>query len=117
MTSTEVHPYDAPGLSGHEFLLAVMHDPSVDLHLRMQAAEELCRAGLGDIPHVCTLRIVIEGGLPGEYIPTDLEAREVALLQRIYNSGQTLTSLGYFDTPGPLSPTILGGLPIKGRVN
>jgi hypothetical protein len=117
MTSTEAHPYDTPGMPSHEFLLAVMHDPTVDLHLRMQAAEGLCRAGLGDIGTIHTLRIVIEGGLPGEYIPTDLEAREVALVQRIWDSGQTLTSLGYFDTPGPLSPTILAGLPIKGRVN
>jgi hypothetical protein len=117
MTSTEDHTYDTPGISPHDFLLAVMHDRTVDLHLRMQAAEELCRLNLGNIGAIHTLRIVIEGGLPGEYIPTDLEAREVALLQRIYNSGQTLTSLGYFDTPGPLSPTILGGLPTKGRVN
>jgi hypothetical protein len=26
------HPHNLPGISGHEFLLAVMHDPTVDLH-------------------------------------------------------------------------------------
>jgi hypothetical protein len=32
------HPYDAPGLSPLEFLLAVIHDPTVPLNHRMDAA-------------------------------------------------------------------------------
>jgi hypothetical protein len=107
------HPHNLPGLSGHEFLLAVMHDSTLDLHDRMVAAEELCSAGLGNIGTIHTLRIVIEGGLG--YIPTAEEASEVALLERIWASGQTLTSLGYFDGPGPYSGKILAKLPIKGR--
>ena len=70
------HAHNLPGLGAHEFLLAVMHDPTVDLHDRMTAAEELCRAGLGDIGTIRTLRIVIEGGLG--YTPTPEEASEVA---------------------------------------
>ena len=72
MHSNEVHPHNLPGLSGHEFLLAVMHDPTVDLHDRMVAAEELCRQGLGDIGTIRTLTIVITGGIG--YQPTEEEA-------------------------------------------
>jgi hypothetical protein len=109
------HAHNLPGIGAHEFLLAVMHDPTVDLHDRMIAAEELCRLGLGDIGTIRTLRVVLNN--PIGYQPTEEEREEVQLVERIWASGQTLTSLGYFDTPGPLSPTILGGLPTKGRVN
>jgi hypothetical protein len=109
------HAHNLPGIGAHEFLLAVMHDPSTDLMLRIKAADELCRAGLGDIGAVRTLTIVIEGGLPATYVPTAEEAQEVALLERIWASGQTLTSLGFFDGDPPYSRTILAGLPTKGR--
>jgi hypothetical protein len=107
------HPHNLPGLSGHEFLLAVMHDKTVDLGLRMDAAEELCRQGLGDIGTIRTLKIVMTGGVG--YQPTAEEWEEVKLVQAIWNSGQTLTSLGYFDGPGPYSGKILARLPIKGH--
>jgi hypothetical protein len=35
------HAYDNPMLSAKEFLLAVMHDPTVPLHHRMDAAVKL----------------------------------------------------------------------------
>ena len=90
-----------------------MHDKTVDLHDRMVAAYELCRQGLGDIGIIRTLKIVITGGLG--YIPTEEEQQEVDLVQHIWNSGETLTSLGFFDGDPPYSRTILAGLPIKGR--
>jgi hypothetical protein len=113
MSSDTVHAHNLPGLSAHEFLLAVMHDPTLDLHDRMVAAEELCRQGLGDIGTIHTLRIVLTGGIG--YQPTAEEWEEVHLVQRIWDSGQTLTSLGFFDGPGPYSGKILARLPIKGR--
>jgi hypothetical protein len=73
MHSNAVHAHNLPGISAHEFLLAVMHSPTVDLHDRMVAAEELCRQGLGDIGAIRTLKIVIEGGLG--YIPTAERSR------------------------------------------
>jgi hypothetical protein len=79
----------------------------------MVAAEELCRQGLGDIGTIRTLKIVMTGGLG--YIPTEEEWEEVKLLEHIWASGETLTSLGYFDGPGPYSGKILARLPIKGR--
>lgn len=107
------HTHNLPGIGAHEFLLAVMHDPTVDLHDRMTAAEELCRLGLGDIGTIRTLRIVLNN--PMGYQPTPEEASEVDLVQRIWSSGQTLTSLGFFDGDPPYSRTILAGLPTKGR--
>jgi hypothetical protein len=110
---TQTHTYNSPGLCAHEFLLTIMHSPTMDLGLRMNAAEKLCRVGLGDIGAIRTLTIVITGGLG--YQPTAEEQQEVDLLQQIWNSGETLTSLGFFDGDPPYSRTILGGLPIKGR--
>jgi hypothetical protein len=113
VSAEAVHTYNSPGVCAHEFLLAVMHDPTVDLHDRMVAAEDLCRLGLGDIGVIQTLTIIITGGIG--YQPTAEEAQEVDLLQQIWNSGETLTSLGFFDGDPPYSRTILAGLPIKGR--
>ena len=87
-----------------------MHDPSVDLHWRMCAAEELCQLGYADVGVVRVHKIIIETG----YIPTAEETREVALLHRIWASGQTLTSLGYFDTDMQTG-TILADLEVKGH--
>jgi hypothetical protein len=92
----------------HEFLLSVMHDSSVDLMNRIEAAGKLVSAGLGDIPHVRTLHIHIDCG----YIPTAEELREVLLLQRIYASGQTLTSLGWDGSP---MRYILSDMQVKGH--
>ena len=109
-----MHAYDNPGISSHEFMLAVMHDPTVALQIRIWAADELCRAGLDDIGTVRVLRVVIEGGMP--YQPTTDEQQEVALLHRIWASGQTLTSLGYFDKPlEELTGYLLADMPVKGR--
>jgi hypothetical protein len=60
MTST----YNSPGLSAHEFLLSIVHDPSLDLYTRMDAAGKLMTAGLGDVGTVTTITINIEGGIP-----------------------------------------------------
>jgi hypothetical protein len=105
-----MNTYDTPGLSAHEFMLAIMHDPAVDLGLRIRAADELCRAGLGNIGTIRTLRVVIDAG----YVPTAEEWHEVTLLQRIWNSGQTLTSLGYFDSDHS-DGRILVDIPVKGH--
>ena len=110
---TQTHHYDSLGLCSHEFLLSIMHDPTADLHHRIDAAEYLCSLGLGDIGVIRTLKIVITGGLG--YQPTAEEQEEVDLVQHIWNSGETLTSLGFFDGDPPYSRTILAGLPIKGR--
>lgn len=107
-----VHTYNSPGLSAHEFLLAVMRDQTLALQTRINAAGDLCRAGLGDIGTVRTLHIVIETG----YIPTDIEVREILLLFRIWASGQTrqtLTSIGYFDDPP--SSGLIADMPVKGH--
>lgn len=107
-----MNAYHTPGISAHEFMLAVMHDPAVDLHLWIKAADELCRAGLGDIPTVRTIKIIIETG----YIPTPEELQEVILLQRIWASGHTLTSLGYFDKPlAECTGYLLADLQVKGH--
>jgi hypothetical protein len=107
-----MHAYDTPGISAHEFMLAVMHDPAIALHIRIHAAGQLCRAGLGDLPHVRTIKIIIDAG----YIPTPEEWEEVRLLQRIYDSGQTLTSLGYFDKPlSECTGYLLADMPAKGQ--
>jgi hypothetical protein len=111
MSSDAVHTHDSIELSAHEFLLGIMHDKTKDLGLRMNAAEKLCRAGLGHIGTIHTLRIIIEGGLPF----TAEEWHEAMLMQQIWNSGETLTSLGFFDGDPPYSRTILAGLPVKGR--
>jgi hypothetical protein len=39
----QTHAYDAPNLSAKEFMLAVMHDPSVDIRERIKAAASLLR--------------------------------------------------------------------------
>jgi hypothetical protein len=35
------HAYDAPGLTATQFIAAVMHDPTVQLHMRIDAAGRL----------------------------------------------------------------------------
>jgi hypothetical protein len=56
------HTYDNPRLSGKEFLLAVMHDPTVDIHDRIKAASTLLRLFPYDWdPPAFTYRI---GGIP-----------------------------------------------------
>jgi hypothetical protein len=57
-------PYNDPDITSHEFLLNVMHDAALDLPTRMKAAKELIRLGLGNIAHVQTITIRIEGGMP-----------------------------------------------------
>jgi hypothetical protein len=111
--SSNVHTYNSPGLCAHEFLLTIMHSPTMDLGLRIKAADYLCRLGLGDIGAVRVLKIVITGGVG--YQPTAEEQQEVDLVHHLWNSGHTLTSLGFFDGEPPYSRTILAGLPIKGR--
>jgi hypothetical protein len=59
------HPYDTPGLTPHEFLLATMHDQAAPLPTRMEAAEHLLRLGFNH-SHVKTIRVVISGGLPAQ---------------------------------------------------
>ena len=98
-------------LEAHEFLLTTMRDQSLELMSRIEAAGKLVYAGLGDIPHIRTLHVIINAG----YIPTDIELREVLLLQRIWASGQTLTSLGYFDGDHPRTGYLLTDMAIKGH--
>jgi hypothetical protein len=112
MRSDIVHTYNSPGFGAHEFMLAVMHEPTVDLGLRMYAAERLCHAGLGDIGVVRVHKIIIDAG----YVPTPEEWQEVQLLHRIWASGHTLTSLAYFDNwePGQ-SGYLLADMRTKGN--
>jgi hypothetical protein len=55
------HQYDDPELSAAGFLLAIMRDPAVSLHLRMDAAARLLPVYR---PPPLTLHIKIVGGLP-----------------------------------------------------
>jgi len=58
------HPYNAPNIGPHAFLLACMHDPALDLHMRVTAADYLCRLGFGHVAEISTLKVTIEGGFP-----------------------------------------------------
>lgn len=53
------HPYDTPGLLPKEWMLAVMHDPSVCITTRIKVAEELLKLW----PH------------PHQYVPPALVIR------------------------------------------
>jgi hypothetical protein len=62
------HAYDAPDLSPKDFLLAVMHDESVPMSLRLKAAHTVApyvyTPVLPKEPPVLTIRI---GGIPNLY--------------------------------------------------
>jgi hypothetical protein len=46
MSNTQPRAFDAPDISATRFLVAVMHDKTVDLKDRMVAADLLCKMGL-----------------------------------------------------------------------
>ena len=79
-----MHAYDAPDIGPHEFLLTIMRDRTLDLHLRMNAAHELCRVGLGDIGTVRTMLIIIRA----ECL---LQLRHLPQLQQLINMASPLT--------------------------
>jgi hypothetical protein len=61
------HAYDDPEIGPIEFLLAVLHDPTVPIQLRADAARHLCSLGYGDLSQVPPrqhVTIHITGGLP-----------------------------------------------------
>jgi hypothetical protein len=47
MNAIQPRAVDAPDISATRFLVAVMHDRSLDIQTRMNAADQLCRMGLG----------------------------------------------------------------------
>ena len=67
-----VHEYDDPSLSAVDFLLAVMHDQTLSLAIRMDAADKLLPI-YRDPPQ--TLNIRITGGL-GDLTHEELVAYE-----------------------------------------
>jgi hypothetical protein len=68
------HAYNAPNLSGTEFLRALYQDRTVPLSLRIEAANHLLRLEPPPRPApVVTVRI--EGGVPAEPMDPDLLAR------------------------------------------
>jgi hypothetical protein len=84
------HPYNARSLRRHEFLLAVMHDPDLDLPIRIKAAEHLMRLGLGHIGIIRTIKIKIEGGIPecSSFESFSKEMQEDVLwIKRCYEAG------------------------------
>ena len=60
----KVHPYDASGLSAKEFLLAIMHDPSVPLGRRIEVACELLKLWPHPWDYVPPAYTIVIGGLP-----------------------------------------------------
>lgn len=80
------HEYDRPELGPVEFLLAIMHDPTLSIHERLEAARLAS-------PYVPVLakddgRLFV---LP--VMPTPDEWREYILMMRIWESGHTLTEV------------------------
>jgi hypothetical protein len=72
------HAYNEPDLSATEFLTRVMHDRTVSLTLRAEAANHLLRLQPPPRPApVVTVRI--EGGMSAEPADPDLLARYPAL--------------------------------------
>jgi hypothetical protein len=65
MTADVTHKYDDPSLNSMDFLLCIMHDPAVPLHLRMDAASKLLPIYSAP-PQV--IHITITGGLPPEAV-------------------------------------------------
>ena len=64
------HAYDDPDLDSMNFLLCIMRDPAVSLHLRMDAAAKL----LPLYQKTQTIQITITGGLPN-LSPDEFAAR------------------------------------------
>jgi hypothetical protein len=58
------HAYNNPDIGPIEFLLAVLHDPTVSIQLRADAARHLCSLGITDTPPVQHITIHITGGIP-----------------------------------------------------
>jgi hypothetical protein len=71
-SSPTAHEYDDPSLDAVDFLLAVMHDVTLELHLRMDAASRLLPIYR---PPPQILHIKITGGL-GELTHEELVAYE-----------------------------------------
>ena len=65
MTGDVKHKYDDPSLDSMGFLLCIMHDPAVPLHLRMDAASKLLPIYRAP-PQI--IHITITGGLPLEAV-------------------------------------------------
>jgi hypothetical protein len=62
MSTDTPRPFDDPDITATQFLARVMHDNSLDLAVRMEAAEKLLQMGLGNYREQ-VLRITINGGL------------------------------------------------------
>lgn len=72
------HQYDNPGLLPKEWLLAVMHDPSVCITTRIKVAEELLRLWPHPHQYVPPALVIRIEGLGKEAIETtDPEPRTV----------------------------------------
>jgi hypothetical protein len=58
------HLYNSPGLMPKEFLLAVMHDKTVPMSVRIQVAEELLKRWPHPHQYVPPAYTIVIGGLP-----------------------------------------------------
>jgi hypothetical protein len=54
---------DDPHISATRFLVATMHDKSLDIHTRIRVATELFQLGMGDYQGEREFHITINGGL------------------------------------------------------
>jgi hypothetical protein len=70
------HEYNDPNISATDFLTAMMHDRTVPLALRVDAANHLMRLPQPP-PAVVTVRI--QGGVPKEPVDPDLLAQHPML--------------------------------------
>jgi hypothetical protein len=102
MSDTKPRPYDDPDISATRFLVAVMHDKTVDLKDRMTAADLLCKMGLG-LYKERTLRITIHGGMPRrprlEDFPPEMQ-RDLLWIKRCYELGIENPDINDWDIKG-----------------
>jgi hypothetical protein len=98
------HEYNRPGIGPIEFLLAVAHDPTVELRDRLQAIRIVAL-------YLFCSYVTYEDGVPTinmRNLPTPEEWRTMQPILRLYERGLTLTDLGLIDLP-------LEDMPVKGR--
>jgi hypothetical protein len=86
-------PMNEVNITSTAFLFAVMHDPTLPLHARMDAAVKLIQLGLGNYSNQPELRISITGGLsatpgiPGlEDFSPEMQ-RDLLWIKRCYELG------------------------------
>ena len=88
------HLYDDPTLTPRQFLEAVMHDPSVEMHLRNRAADYILRIW-GNEPPAYTVRISSIRGGPDGIGPRDTIGlyRDLVHIKRCYDLTMTTGKL------------------------